>query len=146
MLVWCIYMCPVSCIIVVMFMYLYISEKPPRKQEILGWNLNRRHNQSDTELGVTTRCMLVRRGQDGVQSMPRTRPWMTYSQGAIRRPLFKYVHWQLCIVTLYLHVFTMMIACSIIWYSAICLKSFSHIGNLIHNANWCLFSQVKNKP
>jgi hypothetical protein len=28
----------------------------------------------DTGLGVATRCMLIRRGQNGVQSMPGTRP------------------------------------------------------------------------
>ncbi len=89
--------------------------------------------------------MLIRRGQNGVQSMPRTGPWRTYSQVATRRLLFKYVHWLWCIVILYLHVLTIMICLfdnSVINYLSL---SFLHVGNLIHNTDWCLFSQVKNK-
>jgi hypothetical protein len=55
------------------------------------WNLNRCNKQQDTELGIATRCMLIGWGQNGAQFKPGTRPWRTYSQGASRRPLFKYV-------------------------------------------------------
>jgi hypothetical protein len=90
--------------------------------------------------------MLIRRGQNGVQSKPGTRPWRTYSRGATRRPLFKYVHWLLCIVVLYLHVLTIMIRLFVYSVFDSLSQPFLLVGNLICNTNWCLFSQVKNKP
>ncbi len=113
---------------------------------MLGWNLNRCHKQLNTGLGVATRFMLTRGGQNGIQYMPGTRPWRTYSRGATRRPLFKYVHWLLCIVVLYLYVLMFMIRlCSHLAFSYLSFP-FLRVQNLIHNSNLCLFSQVKNKP
>ncbi len=141
---WCIYIhvCSVSCDVVLMFTCTLVRSHPDSKRT-LGWNLNRCCKQLDTRMGVATRCMLIRRGLNGVQSMPKTRQWRTYSRGASRRRLFKYVHWLLCIIVLYLHVSTFMICLfdnSVFGYLFLL---FLHLRDLIRNIDWCLFSQLK---
>ncbi len=90
-----IHVCPVSCNAVVMFACTLVRSHP---EKTLGWNLNCCNKELDTRLGMATRCMLIRGGQKGVQSVPGTRPCRTYSRGASRSPLFKYLHELFCIV------------------------------------------------
>ncbi len=96
---------------------------------MLRWNLSRCHKSLDTVLGMATRCMLIRRGQKGVQSMPGTRPWRTYSRGASWRLLFKYVHWLYILsacIYMYSHFMIRLFDYSVFYYL---LLPFLHLGD-----------------
>jgi hypothetical protein len=68
-----IHVCFVSCNVVVMFACTLMRSHPDSRRHF-GVKLEPYRKQLDTELGMATGCMLIRRGQNGVQSMPGTRP------------------------------------------------------------------------
>ncbi len=68
-------------------------------------------------------------------------PWRTYSRGAPRRRLFKYVQSYSCVIARMketCHEFLQYVARVLPWLSCIL--------ELNYNTDWCLFSQVKNRP
>jgi hypothetical protein len=65
--------CPVSYVAVVLFTCTLVRSHPDSRS-CWGLKLNCCHKQLYTGLGVTTRCMLVRRGQRWAQYMPEARP------------------------------------------------------------------------
>ncbi len=88
---WCIYMCAhMLCRVVVMFTCTLVRSHPDSRRHKV-WNPTHCNKHQDTGLGVATRCMLIGRGQNGSQFELGTRPWRTYSRGASRKWLFKYV-------------------------------------------------------
>ncbi len=92
---------------------------------------------------MTTRYMLMRRGQYGAQYMPGTRPWRTYSWGATRRPLFKYVLtiMHCCLLTVNTHV--MICMC---YYLTLAAYPCHPCVYRIWFIKLVFISQVKNKP
>jgi hypothetical protein len=124
---WYIYMCEhLSCSVVVMFTCTLVRSHPDSRRRWV-WNSTRHNKQQDNGLGVATRCMLIGRGQNGVQFKPGTRPWRTYSRGASRKQLFKYVQLLVC-------AYHLVMSCIHVTY-----RNFLHSGNLIRNTNWCIF-------
>jgi hypothetical protein len=86
--------CYVPCIVIVMFTCTLVRTHPEEEDVRVKLEpLSLTAINSITRSGGATRCMLARRGQSRVQYTLRTRPWRTYSRGATRRPMFKYVHW-----------------------------------------------------
>ncbi len=63
---------------------------------------------------VATRRIPARMGAEPSQYTPRRGPWRTYSRGASRRPMFKYVH------------FLVYIYCSVMQITALLLHTHTH--------------------
>ncbi len=110
---WCRYICTcVSCNVVMLFTCTLVRSHPDSKEGV-RCETQPCDKQQDTGLGMAIRCMLGGRDQREAQSKPATRPWRTYSRGAARRWLFKYVQFILCI-------FVRIIPCALlicpVWY------------------------------
>ncbi len=144
MLVWCLYMCPVLCIVVVMFTCTLVRSHPDSRR---CW-------------GETWTAVITLRYQVGCGNKKHThkeRPeWgSVYAQNEAMKDILARCHKktavQVCTLTVMhcrlvstcIHNYDCLFDYLIFDYLS---QSFSHIGNLIRNANWCLFSQVKNKP
>ncbi len=101
------------------------------------WN-----KQQDTGWARVNKNIPGKENQQGAQSKPGSRPLRTYLRGAPRSRPFKYIQIYNCMIA---HM--KKIAMNFCNMLPVCYYDISYPRvELLYNADWCLFSQVINKP